>query len=296
MDELIFERNNIDFTNPSGYSFIKARKHIGICNNTNLKKVMLYGSKCIDLINHISIKKFSNDKERSINTVIMKKNRFICEANIYKISALRYLITSQDIKKLLIYLAKIKRKFPLVTISEVTNKYSIFTFHGNSSNYFFENISSNNLYKLNHQNYIYYNLIVPKKNEINVFNYFKNLQFVPLTLETKNIFLYNNSVIINIDKIKRKWKNKVINELYNKCKNNKIIIKQFELQENAIAFKGQFIYNFKRKKCGVIHVAYKIPNKRNPYVLGFIWNNYNEKTSILKEGKNEILLKQFQLY
>lgn len=307
MDELIFKNNFLNFnetinlTYPYGYNYLKARKHIGICNNLKLGKILIYGSKGIDLINSLSIKRFDENKERAINTVFIKKSRIIDEVNIYKLSALRYLVTTDNPKKLLKFLSKTKRKFPLVTLTDVTNKYSIFSFHGNDSNNFFDNIKSNNLYKLPHQNYSYYNLIVNKKNELNTINYFKNLQFVSISLETKNIFLYNNSVVTHLNKIKRKWKTRVISAIYKvdslvKSNKRKISIKQFELQENAITYKGQYIYNSKGKRSGVIHSSYKLPNKKNPYILCFVWNNVVEKTAILKEGKREILLKQFKLY
>lgn len=307
MDELTFKNNYFDFnepinlTYPYGYNYLKARKHIGICNNINIGKILIYGSRSIDLINYISIKKFDPDKQKAINTVFIKNNRIIEEVNIYKLSALRYLVTTENPKKLLRFLTKVKRKFPLITLSDVTNKYSIFSFFGNDSNNFFDNIKSNNLYKLLHQNYLYYNLIVNKKSEIQTINYFKNLQFIPISLETRNIFLYNNSVVTHLNKIKKKWKKRVISSIYNynfpkKRDKKKIFIKQFELQENAITYKGQYIYNSKGKISGVIHSSYKLPNKRNPYILCFVWNNNIEKTAILKEGKREILLKQFKLY
>lgn len=307
MDELTLKNDYFNFdepinlTYPYGYNYLKARRHIGICNNINLGKILIYGSKGIDLINSISIKKFDENKDKAINTVFIKNNRAIYEVNIYKLSALRYLVTTESPKKLLRFLSKAKRKFPLVTLSDVTNKYSIFSFFGNDSNNFFDNIKSNNLYKLPHQNYSYYNLIVNKKNELNTINYFKNLQFVSISLETKNIFLYNNSVVTHLNKIKRKWKMRVISTIYKveslvKRNKKKISIKQFELQENAITYKGQYIYNSKGKRSGVIHSSYKLPNKKNPYILCFVWNNIIEKTAILKEGKREILLKQFTLY
>lgn len=305
MDKIIFEKN---YLNNSCYSnetnYIKARKYIGICNNYNLGKIMLYGSKSLDLINKFSIKKFNENTFKSGSTLLVKRKKLISEIFVFKVSALRYIIAGENIKKISKFLNKAKRKFPLITISDVTNKYSIFSFHGNESINFFKNISANNLYKIYHQNYCYYNLLTSKKNELTTLDYFKNLDFIPISLETKNIFLYNNSVLTHIERIKKKWQKYVFKYLsdnnkysnYNSIKNKHIIVKQFELQENHLIFKGNYIHNAKGKKSGIIHCSYKIPNKQNPFIICIMWKDHNERILTLKEGKKEILLKQFQFY
>ncbi len=68
MGENIFERNDYYLNNMSymfNHNYIKARKYIGICNNYNLGKIMLFGSKSLDLINHYSIKKFNEQNFKS---------------------------------------------------------------------------------------------------------------------------------------------------------------------------------------------------------------------------------------
>ena len=115
-------------------------------------------------------------------------------------------IDLENTKKTLKFLNKVKRKFPLTTVNDVTLNYTLFSFHGDKSISFLDMLKSQNLYKVKRQNYQYYVFLSSKKNEIQVINYFKNLNFVPISLETKTLFLYNNNVIINLDKIKRKMK------------------------------------------------------------------------------------------
>ena len=308
MDELIFKNNkyfdnNFDnFLSYNSSNFLKARKYIGICNNYNYKKIMVYGTRAINLINSVSSTTLDDAKNKSCYTLIMNKKKLISEVLILKLSALRYLVVYENGKNLYKFLNKVKRKFPLVTVNDVTNKYSIFSFHGENSNNFFEKLSSQNLYKTVRQGYTHYQLIVNKKNESSVMTYFKNLSFIPINLETKSIFLYNNSVITNLNNIKKRWKNYVLDILY---KSNKIAfikkenpwdIKQFELQENVLAFKNSYVYSSRYKKAGVIHCSYKVPNKKYPYIICFVSKKRIGKTAIFKHNKKEILLKQFIIY
>lgn len=308
MDELIFKNEKYffnDFDNYLSYNssnYLKARKYIGICNNYNYKKIMIYGTRSINLINSISSKPLDESKIKSCYTLIMNKKKLISEVLVLKLSALRYLLVYENNKKLYKYLNKVKRKFPLTTINDVSNKYSIFSFHGDESNNFFNKLKSQNLYKTNRQGYTHYQLIVNKKNESGVINYFKNLNFIPINLETKAIFLYNNNVITNLNSIKKRWKNFILDILYksNKLslikKENPYEIKQFELQDNVLAFKNSYIYSSKFKKAGIIHCSYKVPNKKYPFIICFVTKNKIAKTAIFKHNKKEILLKQFIHY
>ncbi len=308
MGENIFERNDYYLNNMSymfNHNYIKARKYIGICNNYNLGKIMLFGSKSLDLINHYSIKKFNEQNFKAGSTIIIKNKKLISEVFVYKLSALRYIIACENLSKIHNFFMKAKRKFPLTTISDVTNKYCIFSFHGNEANNFFKEINYNHLFKINHQNYYYYNLIVNKKDEFITLEQFKKNNFIPISIETKNIFLYNNNVLTHMEKIKKRLQKYVfnfvsnyqnLNTLKNKHLKKDIYIRQFELQENFLIFKGNYIYNSKGKKSGIIHCSYRIPNKRNPYIICIMWKNRDEKIATLRKGKKDILLKQFQFY
>lgn len=308
MDELIFNKQSyyndslISVNNDPTTNFLKARKYIGICNEFKLGKIMLYGTRAFNLINSISSKKFNEDNFKGAYTLIMKKKKLVSEILILKLSALRYLILTENTKKTLKFLNKVKRKFPLTTVNDVTQNYTLFSFHGDKSINFLDMLKSQNLYKVKRQNYQYYVFLSSKKNEIQVINYFKNLNFVPISLETKTLFLYNNNVIINLDKIKRKMKKYVYDLTYKSNtfnyikKDNPFEIKQFELSDYAIPLKNTPIFYHKFFSCGKVWYSYKLPNKKYPYVLCIVKKDKIGKKAILKDGKKEILLKQFINY
>jgi len=308
MDELIFNKQSyyndslISVNNDPTTNFLKARKYIGICNEFKLGKIMLYGTRAFNLINSISSKKFNEDNFKGAYTLIMKKKKLVSEILILKLSALRYLILTENTKKTLKFLNKVKRKFPLTTVNDVTQNYTLFSFHGDKSIGFLDMLKSQNLYKVKRQNYQYYVFLSSKKNEIQVINYFKNLNFVPISLETKTLFLYNNNVIINLDKIKRKMKKYVYDLTYKSNtfnyikKDNPFEIKQFELSDYAIPLKNTPIFYHKFFSCGKVWYSYKLPNKKYPYVLCIVKKDKIGKKAILKDGKKEILLKQFINY
>lgn len=308
MDELIFNKQSyqndsiISVNNDPTSNFIKARKYIGICNEYKLGKIMLYGTSAFNLINSYSSKKFNEDNFRGAYTLIMKKKKLISEILILKLSALRYLILTESTKNTLKFLNKIKRKFPLTTVNDVTENYTLFSFHGDKSNCFLDMLKSQNLYKVKRQNYQHYVFLSSKKNETQAINHFKNLNFVPISLETKTLFLYNNSVITNLDRINRKMKKYVYDLTYKSNRFNYIKkvnpfeIKQFELSDYAIPLKNTPIFYRKFFSCGKVWYSYKLPNKKFPYVLCIVKKDKIGKKAILKDGKREILLRQFINY
>ena len=90
-----------------------------------------------------------------------------------------------------------------------------------------------------------------------------------------------------------------VNKILSKCvdeKNNPIEIKQFEMQDNGIALKNSYIYDGNNHRVGIIHCSYRIPNKKYPYIMCYVWNKKITKTAILKSNNKEILLKQFVIY
>ena len=308
MDELILNKQNYFFDSlitiktDSSSNFIKARKYIGICNEYKYCKIMVYGTRALDLLNSISSKKLNESSFKGGYTLLMKKKNLISEVLILKLSALRYLVLTENAKKTYKFLNKIKRKFPLTTVNDVTQNHTLFSFHGEKSINFLDALKSPNLYKVKRQNYQHYVFISPKKNELQVIEYFKNLNFIPISLETKNLFLYNNSVITNLDKIKKNMRKYVYDLVYKSNtfsyikKDNPFEIKQFELSDYAIPLKNTPIYHKKFLRCGKIYYSYKLPNKKFPYILCIVKKDKVSKNAILKDGKKEILLKQFINY
>lgn len=282
--------------------YLLARKDIGIFNSSATGKIMLYGSRAINLINHGSTGRIDNISESSIFTIIMKKKKFIGEVLVLRISPLRYLVITEYYKKIFKYFKKIQKHYPLVTIDDATNQYSLFTFHGDKSNEYFEKIVSSNLYKTKQQNYIYYQLLIPKKDEKNSFEYFINLNFIPICLETKSIFLYNNGVITNLDKVYKPYRLNVYKIIYPfsnypyNTKEKLLSIRQYEVQKNILIFKNNKIYNHRRKSVGIIHCSYRMPNKKNPYMIALVKKYQAGRLAIIKNDKQEVLIKQFVNY
>ena len=164
--------------------YLRARKYIGICNEKRLEKILVYGTNALDFINSFASKKIESTSFKAGFTLLMYRKKLLAEVLIIKLSALRYLILGENLEKTLKILNKNKRKFPLITINLSTDKYTIFSFHGDKCIEYFNNIDSNNLYRIVRQGYTYYILITYKKNESTIFTYFVTHNFIPISLET----------------------------------------------------------------------------------------------------------------
>lgn len=292
-----------NFYEPSeNNNFIQARKCIGICNLSNINKYTIYGPSAKDLLNRFSVRKVDLIKDNSFMTIMMKHNKFICECQIIKLSPIKFLILCEDNCKLLKYLNSYKKKYPLVTVDDTSRLYSFFSFHGDKACEYFKLKNSSNLYKVARQGYTYFTMLTSSVNKFSVIDHFKSIGFLEINPYVRNIFLYNNNVITNLNNLPLKYKKIILYNLYNtdniKVKNYKktYCVKQFESTKNLIITKKMPIYNSKRKKIGYIHNFYRVNNKKYPFVLGIVRNLKNDKVALLKVNKSEILIKEYQLY
>lgn len=282
-------------------NYLKARKNIGICDLSLFSKYIVYGPNAINLLNNYSITQMNLSESKSFMTILMNRNKVICECYIIKLSPIKYLIITDDKKKKNLYriLIKSRRKFPLVTIENATNIYSFFSFHGEKSNEYFNKNKNSNIHEITHQSYTYYTMLTSSINRYAVLDHFKSIGFEEISLETRNIFLHNHNVITNVNSIKRKYRNNIISSLYKSdnfksYSNRKVYsITQFEGTKNFLITKDLVIYNHLRRKIGHVHNYYRIPNKRHPYLLCIIRKHKFDKIAIVKYNKNEILLKEY---
>ncbi len=289
--------NNINNENIND-NFIKAKKNIGICNLSNAFKYTIYGPNAVDLLNKFSVRKVNDIKEKSFMTILMKKKKYICECQIIRLSPLKYLILTFEDNNLFKLLKKYSRKFPLVTVDNSDKLYSFFSFHGDTIYEYFKKNTSASLYPVNRQGYIYYTLLTTSVNKFAVLDHFKSLGFIEINPYVRNIFMYNNNVITDLNKIIKKYRLNIYSYLYKADnlsfkKPKKIYcVKQFETTHNLV-LSNMPIYNHKRRKIGYIHNFYRLPNKKNPFILGIVKRNKIDKIAILKYNKNEILIKDY---
>lgn len=276
-------------------TFLKAKKSIGICVESDKSFILISGEMALPLINHFSIMKVDDKITTNFYTILLKKKKYIQEVLVARLSIYRYLIVCDNAKKVIKLLRKKKRKYPLANIKNVTNEYTIFSFHGDNANSFFKDIDYRYVYKTKHQNYTYYQLICPKKEQNITYNHFLKMNFIPITLEHKKLFLYNNNVVLNIEKIPRSYRLSVCSEIYPnnvlRCKLKQIAIKTYELEGNYLITNKHKVYSYLRKKAGIIHCIYKLPNKKNPYLIAFINKDKERKVSLVKVGKQEAIIR-----
>ena len=293
------QTNNIKKENIK-YHHIK--REIGICNLSNLAKITVYGPGAIDLINQLSIRDISKIDDRAFYTILMKKSQFIDEVLIIRLSPLKYIIITNELKKLQKILLKSKRKFPMTTVDDTTKLYALFSFHGNKEQEYFNKITSSFLYKVIHQNYNFHIIISSSYNKYHILDHFLNLGFFEINLETRKIFLYNNNVITNLDKIKRQYRLNTYITIYD-CDNYKfklkiriLEVKQFESTINNLIVDGSNIYNSQGKCIGYVHNHFRLPNKKNPYVLGIVRKFLCDKIALVKHNKVETIIKEYNVF
>ena len=275
-------------------SYIKARNSIGIVNLSHLSKFLVSGPSSLELINHFATQKVDDKNGNGVFTVFMKKKKFIDEVLILRLSLYRYLVIGNNKDKIYKLLKKARRKHRTSMVSDSTYEYAFFAFHGSQAKEFFRDLDHRYLYRAKRQNYTYFQLLAPKKDEQIIMKHFLSLNFKPICLEVEKLFLYNNNIILNIDKIPRSYRLSVINELYPytqpKYRIKPVKIRKYELEKNYLVTNKHKIYNHFGKKIGIIHCTYRLPYKRNPFIIAFLRSPL-KAVSMIKVGKNEALIK-----
>ncbi len=293
---------NKDKCEVNSKKYNQVKKEIGICNLSSIQKITVYGPGAVDLINHYSIRDISRITDNAFYTILMKNKYFIDEVMIIKLSQLKYLIITNEANKIINMFKKIKRKFPMVTIDDTTKLYSLFSFHGEKEAEYFSKITSSFLYRVTQQNYDYHIIIASSVNKYHILDYFLNNGFFEINLEMRKIFLYNNNVITNLKNIKRKFRLNTYITIYD-CDNYKfkvkiriLEIKQFESTINNLIVDGSNIYNSQGKCIGYVHNHFRLPNKKNPYILGIVRKFLCEKIALVKHNKVETIIKEYNVY
>lgn len=293
------QSTNINLQNKK---YHQKKREIGICNLSNVGKITIYGPGAINLINHYSIRDISKINDSAFFTILMKRKEFIDEVLVIKLSHLKFILITNENKKIINLLKKVKRKFPMTTIDDCTKSYCLFSFHGNKEKEYFSNISSSFLYKVTHQNYDYHIIFASSHSKYSIHDYFINLGFFEINLEMRKIFLYNNNVITNLKAIKKKYRLNTYITIYD-CDNYKfkvkikiLEVKQFESTINNLIIDGSNIYNSQGKCIGYVHNHFRLPNKKNPYVLGIVRKFLCDKIALVKHNKVETIIKEYNVY
>lgn len=272
-------------------AYLKARNSVGIVNLSHLGKFLVSGPSSLEIINHCSTQ--NNEKSTGYFTVFMRGKRYIAEVLVLRLSHYRYLVIGEEKEKIMKHLKRARRKFRSSIISDCTQEYAFFTFHGNQAKEFFRDLDYRYLYRAKRQNYAYFQLLTPKKHENSVMEHFRSLNFKPISLEVEKIFLYNNNVILNIERIPKAYRLSVINALYplsNNARIKDIKIRKYELEKNYLVSNRDKIYNPRGKIIGIIHCSYRLPNKKNPFIIAFL-KKPAQSVPLVRVGKNESLIK-----
>ncbi|MDD3999576.1 MAG: hypothetical protein PHX62_01605 [Bacilli bacterium] len=275
-------------------NYIKARNSVGILCISHLGKYLVSGPESLKLISSCSTSTIDANNG-SFYTLFFRKKKYIAEVLVLRLSLNRYLVIGSPINKIVKLLKKARRKYRSAFISDCTKEYCLYSFHGNHTHDFFQGLDYRYIYRTKRQNYNYYHLLSPRKDEFLIFQHFCNLNFIPINLEVEKLFMYNNNVILNIENIPRSYRLSVCNELYpfskQKIKTKAIKIRKYELDRNFLVTNRHKIYNHYGKKIGIIHCTYRIPYKRNPYLIAFVRKANLKHASVIKFGKNEALIK-----
>ena len=289
MEKNIKKTKHISF-NDIQTQYTKAKRHIGICLSKNYKCYVVKGQNAFNLITHYSRTKDSSTVEAKY-IALQSKTKIIGEVLYFKATNNTYLLftTSDQVYKAL---HKITKIYPLTVINDATKDYSLFTFHGKNANKFFDNFSAKCLFKLSHQGYKYYHMIAPKKDEVRTLNYYLEQDFVPISIETKRIFLYNNKVITNFDNFSFTHKKELLQIKYpDNVSLPNYSLELFECLDNALIEKNTKILNYNRHNCGLVYNSFKLPNKKFPFVLGIV-NKTNTNVLLIKKDGKEILIRK----
>lgn len=283
-----------NFKHPSftdiNIEYQKSIDNIGFCNCINYNCYIVQGLNALELINTLS-RCYISSSQTSGYTIFEKTNKFIGEVLFFKASNNTYLIysTYPNIFKELLIMAK---SFSLTVVQNTKNLYSLYTFHGLKANSFFDNIYTKSLFCLNHQGYLYYHLIALKKDEKQVINYFKQLNFIPISVETKRLFLYNNKVITNFLNFSIFHRKDLINIKYPTSLNQtKFSLEKFECLSHELIDKNTKIFGQNRHVCGLVYNYFKLPNADNPFLLG-ITNQIQCDLLLIKKNNNNILIRK----
>jgi len=290
------------------FNYSHISKKSGFYNLSKNSQILIYGKDVYSLLNKYSIRNIYKINEKAFYSILMNKKNLLGEVLIIKISPYRFIICSDKenyINKIYKIFNFNKRKFPYLTIEKTNNFLCLFSLHGKLTDQIIA--SKTDLYqyvKVNRQNYYYYILYTIKNKENKILEYLKLNGCKEINVDNYLLFLYNNRVITNIDKINNKFKYNIIKNLYGadnynfKCKPKIITIKLFESTKDISLYKNMKIYNNNHKKIGYVHRSFHNPNKKNPFILSIVYKFRAGKLALIKDikTKNDVLIKQRNIY
>lgn len=266
--------------------YLKAKDHVGICKDQTKSKLILMGSNSLDVINYLSITEFTTSDECKF--IILYKKKFLDEVLVFKINPTKFILLVNNYDIVYQTIKKTLKHFPLTVICDGSMLYSYFTFHGKSAIDYFSSYSLKYLFIISHQGYFYYHLLTSKEDENQIFKHFLKNKFINLTIETKRLFLYNNKVIPNFNKISKRYILHLINAKYNP---DIYSVNLYDILDNQLVFKNNKIVNFLGKKVGLIYcsftsLGYFYYNKELSKVLE---SNYNQVALVVTSSSDDIL-------
>ena len=280
--------------------YLKAKRSIGFCRETGISMILVSGENSLQLLNRCSVRKIDDKIFSNLYTLFYRKRRIISEILILRLSLYRFLIITDKFKSTYQLMKKYRRQNECA-VNDVSGEYTLFSFHGDNSDPFFNNLDYKYIFKTKHQNYIYYQLLCPKCDEDITYRHFVDLNFVPIGNDAKNNFLYNNNVVLYIDKIPRLYRLSVCNEIYPfdnllKVKTKSIKIIKYELESNQLVTNRHKVYSYARKKAGIIHCSYRLPERKYPFIIAFVEQPKVKKVSLIKIGKTDALIRPVVFY
>ena len=286
--------------NDNNSSYLMSKETIGICNDKSKSKLVLMGTNSLNIIKYLSINEYNIEDDCKF--VVFYKRRFIDEVLIFKINPQKYILICNNYDLVLQTIKKSFKKFPLTVCIDASMLYSYFTFHGKLLNDYFQSYKLKYLFQISHQGYFYYHLLTSKNDEVEIFNHFISNKFVNISIETKRIFLYNNKVIPNFNKISKKYILELVNAKY--CPND-YTVNLYDILDNEVIFKNTKIFNYLGKKVGLVYCSFCQPGYHYyNYEFSKILENYTNQVAIVitnttddilyikKNNKKDVLLKK----
>ena len=291
--------NNKTYTaSETDEQYLQAKESVGICRE-KASLILVSGENSLALLDRCSVKKIDDKIFGSVYTLFFRKKRILSEILILRLSLYRFLVITEEFKPVFKLLKKHRRRYECV-VSDLSDEYALFSFHGKKCDMFFNDLDYKYIYKTKQQNYGHYALLCPKKDEDITYNHFVNLNFVPLGEDARKLFLYHHNVVLHIDKIPRRWRLSVCAELYPfdnlKAKTKSVRVVKYELESSQLVTNKHKVYSYSRKKAGVIHCLYRLPGRKYPFIIAFVREEKVRKVSLIKTGKADALIRPIVFY
>lgn len=278
--------------------YTRAKESVGIAHDP-AAFFLVSGENALSLLDRCSVKKIDDKIFGSVYTLFFRKRKILSEVLILRLGLYRFLVITENAKPVFQLLKKYRRRYECA-VTDVSGEYTLFSFHGNKSDVFFNDLDYKYIYKTKRQNYCYFRLLCPKKDEDITYNHFVNLNFIPLGLDAARLFLYHHDVVLNIERIPRRWRLSVAAALYPfenlKVKTRDVQVVKYELESSVLVTNRHKVYSYSRKRAGIIHCLYRLPGRKYPFIIAFVRAEKVKKVSLIKTGKIDALIRPVVFY